>query len=251
LVTISDLPKDIHTVLNQTDLQSMVSGDPVSIAVKNHSAITKAWTVPQLWGGNNFPKYPDAEGALARRLMCYYFEKLVEDRDCTLLSRIVETEVVPLLMRFLLRYQQLRVKVGDGDVWDNLPATQLEMDKTIKYKHNPLVQFLDGTNFARMDYVEGAVTLKSDVKKAYRNFMLYDHGVKDADLPDNNYHFNKRKFVCNKRVYWCEKCNEPSDKARCKEHFQPSNGPKPPSRPEVYINMKLTKPYLEAKAAAQ
>lgn len=239
VVVSSDLPINIHKVLGQTEFQSMVTGEQVSLAVKNKSAlVNKSWTVPLIWAGNFFLSYPDSSGAIARRVVCFVFKKLVEDRDTTLKTRLVATELVPLIFRFLLRYKAMRDMVGQKDFWKQMPKTLLDMNETAKTNGNTLADFLDnGSSHHLVEREEGAFTLHKDLNDTYHNYMKFQHKIDGAKLPEDEYMFKVRGYS-RTRWWWCEICHNQTNAARCGPHYV---GPKKGYRPNVYLNLKLTK----------
>ena len=180
--------------------------------------------------------------------MCFYFANLIKVRDPTISERITATELVPLLMRFLLKYKQLRetMAAGDKDIWKNLPPALLKMDKHIKYKHNPLVQFLDNpSDYHIIKHVPGALTPVNRVQTSYQLYMKYVHHVDKAKLPFNQYHFKMRGYYIKEDVYWCNKCDMQSNKVRCGDHFVSSKAHTPPKKLDVYTDMQFRLPHRE------
>ena len=84
----------------------MISGEPVSIARKNKVAVAdENWTVPVLGATNIYPDYKDESGAISRRILVAHFMTLVTARDTKLLDRIVQGELVVVLLRCLDQYR--------------------------------------------------------------------------------------------------------------------------------------------------
>ena len=59
------------------------------------------WLVPIFGAFNYYPDYKDESGAISRRLLVVEFKTLVTARDTTLLDRIVQGELVVVLLRCL------------------------------------------------------------------------------------------------------------------------------------------------------
>ena len=69
-------------LINQSDFQSMASGEGVSIARKNKQAISdQSWTVPLVMAGNPIPDYKDNSGSISRRLAMFLFTTLVQEKN--------------------------------------------------------------------------------------------------------------------------------------------------------------------------
>ena len=64
-VLVPDLPKQFSKIVNQSDFQSMCSGEAVSIARKNKTAISdRNWSAPLLFAGHYLPDYNDNSGSI-------------------------------------------------------------------------------------------------------------------------------------------------------------------------------------------
>ena len=87
---IPDMPRNISKLVNQSDFQSMASGEGVSIARKNKTAISdQAWTVPLVMAGNPLPDYKDNSGSISRRLAMFLFTTLVQEKNTSLETNIM------------------------------------------------------------------------------------------------------------------------------------------------------------------
>ena len=61
--------------LEQAEFQSIVSGESVSVAVKNKTAASMVWTVPGVLAGNEVPNWKDNSGSVLRRILAWNFTK--------------------------------------------------------------------------------------------------------------------------------------------------------------------------------
>ena len=106
LIMIPDLPKKFGKIINQSDFQSMVTGEGVSVARKNKTAISdQDWTVPMLRAGNYLPDYNDNSGSISRRLVVFLFSVLITARNTALKDTIIRDELVTLMIRCMVRYR--------------------------------------------------------------------------------------------------------------------------------------------------
>jgi phage/plasmid-associated DNA primase len=111
-----DIPQELDSLLAQTDFQSMVSGEGVSVARKNRKAVNEEdWHPPFIMGANNLPNYKDNSGSFSRRTAVFPFRNLVQNRDTHLKDKILEREKVIILFRCLVRYMLLREEIGDKE----------------------------------------------------------------------------------------------------------------------------------------
>jgi phage/plasmid-associated DNA primase len=106
VVVIPDLPPKFRKLISQSDWQSMVTGENVSVARKNKTAITGTkWTAPFLAAGNYLPDYEDKSGSVSRRHFVFVFENLISERDTNLKNKIIKSEIVPIMLRCITIYR--------------------------------------------------------------------------------------------------------------------------------------------------
>jgi len=67
--------------LEQAEFQSLVSGEDVSVARKNESALSMQWKTPGILGGNEVPNWKDNSGSILRRLATWNFARQVSEAD--------------------------------------------------------------------------------------------------------------------------------------------------------------------------
>jgi len=106
--------------LDQADWQSAASGEEMSIAIKNKTAITHLWDTPFFFLGNEVPNYKNASGSVDRRIFMIEFNYKVRGSDPKLFDKIIEN--IDLFQRksVFLYLQEIR-KHGDKDIWSSSP----------------------------------------------------------------------------------------------------------------------------------
>jgi hypothetical protein len=127
--------------LEQAEFQSMVSGEDISIAVKNEKAITKEWRTPGILAGNEVPNWKDNSGSIQRRIVTWNFTKQVLNADPKLEDKL-EMELACILQKCVKAYLEYTSLYGNQDVWNVLPNYFKEMRKKIASTTNSLVHFL-------------------------------------------------------------------------------------------------------------
>lgn len=128
--------------LDQAEFQSMVSGDPMSIARKFKSAISINWQVPGLLAGNVPPKWSDKAGSIARRVLVFPFDKPVTTIDTTLEDEIFK-EVPQILRKANLCYLALvnDLNKSNQDLWSIVPNRLLTARKELQQRISELGEF--------------------------------------------------------------------------------------------------------------
>ena len=138
--------------LDQAEFQSCISGEDVSVAVKNKQARSGNWKVPGMMAGNEVPGWRDNSGSILRRIVTFEFGTFVDnDKVDTQLGKKLENECGIILVKSLMAYHAKIKEVGRRDVWDALPQYFLDIQKKMSQSTSPVQNFLDSEKikFAR------------------------------------------------------------------------------------------------------
>lgn len=140
--------------LEQAEFQSIVSGEDVSIAVKNKQAIPMVWKVPGVLGGNEVPGWKDNSGSVLRRILPWNFSKQVRKADPALDDKL-ENELPIILLKCVRGYIDYRNKYADADIWNVVPKYFELIKMQVAKVANSLIHFLESTNVdkAKGEYV--------------------------------------------------------------------------------------------------
>lgn len=106
--------------LEQAEFQSIVSGESVSIAVKNKTATSLVWKTPGVLAGNEVPNWKDNSGSVLRRIFAWNFTKQVKDADPHL-DKKLENELPIILLKCVKAYLDYSNKYRDKDIWNVVP----------------------------------------------------------------------------------------------------------------------------------
>ena len=203
----------------------MVSGDVISVARKNKTAISdQNWTAPLVFAGNYLPDYNDNSGSISRRLTVFAFNELVKERNTRLKDEIVAQELVPVIIRCLAAYRQTVAEKPSGDFWLTVaPSALRELQNDVKTETNPLTNFLaNGDDYYQILFAEGSVTPLSDLEKAYCNHMRIHHKQDKARL-GSDYHPIKTAGYTIDKINLCKQCNMLCSVTNCGDHYNAAN----------------------------
>lgn len=143
--------------LEQAEFQSMVTGELMTVNIKNQTAAEVQWKVPGILGGNEVPGWVDNSGSIARRVAIFDFAKAVpKDQTDTRLSDKLKAEMGAILMKCTRAYQEVVAKVGQDNVWNHLPKYFEDRQTELRIACNSLEHFIGCT---------------SDLKKGADQFM--------------------------------------------------------------------------------
>lgn len=139
--------------MDQADFQSMVTGETLSMPVKNGSPITGVWTTPGIMAGNESAKWEDKSGSISRRIVVFPFShKVPEDKvNPGLMDEIQDTELPAIIRKSALAYRDAVQQYGNGDIWQALPSRIREQKKKLQYSTNPLFAFINSDNVSLSD----------------------------------------------------------------------------------------------------
>ena len=131
--------------LEQAEFQSMVSGEDVSIAVKNKTAMSFEWKVPGILGGNEGPNWKDNSGSVLRRILTWNFSKQVKDADPQLDEKL-NAELPIILLKCIRGYLDYSNKYKNKDIWRVVPEYFHKIQKQVAMVASSLHNFLESTN---------------------------------------------------------------------------------------------------------
>lgn len=139
--------------MDQADFQSMVTGEELSMPVKNGVPKTGTWTTPGIMAGNESAGWEDKSGSISRRIVVFPFLHKVppEKLNPGLMDEIKETEIPRIIRKSALAYHEAVEKFSTGDIWQALPARIREEKKKLQYSTNPLYAFLSSDNVELSD----------------------------------------------------------------------------------------------------
>jgi len=145
LFVAPEVKKDF--TINQATFQSMITGENVSLAVKNGTPLNLEWNIPGMLAGNEAPGWEDKSGSISRRVVVLDFPYATTDadRDPTLGARI-KKETPSILRKSCLAYDWATEKYGNSDIWSILPRRMKESKEKLQYSTNLLYAFIKSAN---------------------------------------------------------------------------------------------------------
>ena len=127
--------------LEQSEFQSLVSGEDMSIARKNKTAVSLTWTVPGILAGNEVPHWKDNSGSVLRRLVTWNFGRQVAEADPHLDEKL-DSEMAAILCKCVRAYLEYSQKYSDQDIWNVLPKYFMDIQNQVAMVTNTLQHFL-------------------------------------------------------------------------------------------------------------
>jgi hypothetical protein len=131
--------------LEQAEFQSIVSGEDVSVAVKNEKAQSIEWTTPGILGGNEIPNWKDNSGSVLRRILAWNFGKQVRNADPQLDLKLRD-EMPRILLKCVRAYLDYSNKYRNKDIWDVVPDYFKTIQKQVAMVASSLHNFMESTN---------------------------------------------------------------------------------------------------------
>lgn len=224
VIIVADMPDTFHQVIPQSEFQSIISGDGISVPVKYGGAVQRPWKSQLLMAGNFLPKYKDASGSISRRIVTFKFETLIQSRNTRMKEEIIETELAYVLIRCIALYRNFCDRIGSADIWKNVPKSLAKSQAELKAKTSYLLNFLqNGDEFYQVLHADKCVhTTKQQLNKAFKNHMKNVHGVLNAQIGDDLYPIKSAGYeVQNSNL--CKTCHSVSSVATCKGHYNAEN----------------------------
>ena len=128
--------------LDQAELQSMISGEDVSVSRKHKQPVTVEWQVPGLLMGNEVGPWINASNSISRRMAVLKFDRKPTTSDPDLLDK-VRQELPQIMLKVNQAYLAALDLYGKRDIWDAMPAYFRETQTAMKESTNPFVSYLN------------------------------------------------------------------------------------------------------------
>jgi hypothetical protein len=226
LMLIPDCPAKLSAQISQTDFQSIVSGEPVSVARKNALAVAdKKWTAPLLAAGNYYPDYNDNGGSVSRRIVPFLFEKLITDRCTTLKDDILANELVSVIIRCIYSYRSKVESSLGADFWTKVAPEGVRLaQESVRQETNYLACFLgNGNSHYQVLKDETATTRFSELERAFVNYMRFTHPNVPCPRLDRDKHPIKAAGFGIDKQNLCKTCHATANKQNCGDHYNSAN----------------------------
>ena len=127
--------------LEQTDFQTIISGEDTSVPEKFKTAKPITWSVPGAMAGNEPPGYKDNQGSISRRMIVFDFSKAVNKGDPQLGNKL-QYEMPALIVKGNRAYLEAINAYGKKDIWSILPDYFTSTKKEMAEQTNSLQHFL-------------------------------------------------------------------------------------------------------------
>lgn len=152
--------------IEQAEFQSIVSGEDLTINVKNRTAFSTQWCVPGFLAGNEVPAWADNSGSIQRRIVLFDFPKQVTNGDMRLADKL-QDELPTILLKANRLYLDMVQKHGSENIWTILPAYFQRTRAELAATTNVLEAFLVSDSVLLQ---QDAVVSMDDFKMAVRTF---------------------------------------------------------------------------------
>lgn len=152
--------------LDQYVAQSMISGEPISVAQKFKQPKMVTWKSSGVFAGNGIMKWNNNGDSVARRFMIVPFKRQVKKGDPRLLEKM-KSEVAVFLKKCVMAYHSLVERHGTTPIWSALPEVFRETRRGLQKQTHPLESFITSTK-VKTGY--GLELPWSVFEKAYQDF---------------------------------------------------------------------------------
>jgi hypothetical protein len=131
-----------NLAMEQSEFQSLISGEDIQVAEKHKVAKSVVWTVPGMLAGNEVPSYTDNAGSISRRLMVFKFDKKVKKGDTRLGQKLLK-EITYIIQACNRGYQEAVNTHGEKDIWSCVPDYFRKTKDSMAENTNALTNFLN------------------------------------------------------------------------------------------------------------
>jgi phage/plasmid-associated DNA primase len=155
--------------LDQAELQCLVSGEELTMAIKHKSAaVSEAWTAPFAAAGNMLGDWEDSQGSISRRFILVEFAKAIKHSDPRLFTKI-EERISDLLVKCVRAYHEKVADYGDCNLWD---VDKSEIPKVLPQYFHDTKNALHRTTNSLVSFIRtsGEVKLCPDGYMTFKQF---------------------------------------------------------------------------------
>jgi hypothetical protein len=130
--------------LEQAELQSMISGESMTMAEKMLAPFTTPFLVPGMCAGNDLPNFTDNSGSMTRRFIVFYLGyKIKRGHGDTKLPKKIQAEIAYVIQAANKGYLKTVNENGKTGIWDMLPPFFAETQEEMAENTNGLTHFLN------------------------------------------------------------------------------------------------------------
>ena len=210
LIIGRDMPRSLRRVLEASLLQSMVTGEGVSVAQKGKEALDiKAWRVPMIMASNFMPDYVDSAGQISRRIVTFAFRGEVRHPDTTLVDRMLRDELPAIVRKVLAAYLEASDRHGAQGFISWCPPELRDARRAVQLETDYVRRFLTAGPEDNEIYVvqrAGRTTTLTEFKEAFRKYMRFKHrGVPWRFDDDDRKPFLELGYMID-RLHLCKSC---------------------------------------------
>lgn len=154
--------------IDQSEFQSMISGDKINVAVKYSASRSVNWSIPGIMAGNEVPDFIDNSGSIQRRIVTVRFDKKVKDGDLQLLKKI-RSEMGNIIAKCNRTYLKMANEFGNTTIWNILPDYFRKTQRELAAATNPFVHLLCSE---KMEYKKDLYIPESVLKQLYNTHCM-------------------------------------------------------------------------------
>jgi hypothetical protein len=166
VVVAMDLDKEVQ--ISGTRMNSMISGECLSVNRKFKVALNCEWKAPLMMASNSQPPFKDVAGNIVRRFAIFLFNNSIRHSDPQLFAKL-KLELPVLLVKMARVYLDAVSKYGKNSLWEDdiLPPLIHQARREYLVTANPVSAFLESE---WVEFGEGFRTSSADLKKYMGQF---------------------------------------------------------------------------------
>lgn len=221
-IIVPELPAKLDEVLPQVVLQSIITGEAVSIAVKYTEAInSEPWTIPGMFFLNppDFP-YADKDGAMNRRLARFHFpNEIIGARNTEMGSTIIKDEKLYFMLDCIKMYDFAYKNHHGEDFWSFVPKSMIIEREDIRRDNDPISKFLKfGGQTHEVQMIQNEFTALTSLQDAFNTFL--DEQNIDRGLKITKQSPQLRIYEYIQLSGCCKECKKPRSIENCGNHYR-------------------------------
>ena len=152
---VAAMDMDKKTLFSATRINSMTSGEKLSVNRKFKTTLNIKWKPPMVMASNAQPPWEDVAGNLVRRFVIFLFNNPVRNSDPQLFEKL-HSELPLLLIKMSRMYLEAIDNYGNRSLWEKgvLPKMCHEGKRQYLVASNPLSAFLESDHVVFQEHDE-------------------------------------------------------------------------------------------------
>jgi hypothetical protein len=166
--------------------QQLVSGEYVTLAIKNGDPAEVQWTAPMILAGNELFGLADKGGSIARRTVKFSFYRKVREEDKIMnMDELLSKNMGNILHKMTCAYLEKINQIKKRSIWMNISKYFIEQREKVTQETNPFYNYLSQQSI--VTFGKGLFIDFATLKLSYKNFCKINNILVVGQVIEDTY----------------------------------------------------------------